>query len=62
MLTTIWTTAQTMIEIRIFLSLAAKQVKRNHIIPVRDIMAELTAMGWEMKSHFMAWNRSVAVR
>jgi hypothetical protein len=47
-----------MIDIRIFLSLAAKQVSRNHIMPVRETMAELTANGWDKKSHFMAWNLS----
>jgi hypothetical protein len=62
MLAKIWTTAQTMIEFRIFLSLAAKQVNRNHIMPVRDTMAEATATGCDMKSHFIAWNRSVAFR
>jgi len=59
-LTTTWTIAQTMIEIRILRSLAAKQVNRNHIMPVRDTMAEATAMGWEVKSHFMACNFSSA--
>jgi hypothetical protein len=57
-LATSCTIAQTMIDIRIFLSLAAKQVNRNHIMPVRETMAELTANGWDKKSHFMAWNLS----
>ena len=29
-------------------------------MPVRETIAELTAMGWEMKSHFIAWNLSFA--
>lgn len=62
MFATIWTIAQTMIETLIFQSLAAKQVKRNHIIPVRETMADDTAMGCERKSHFIAWKRSVALR
>jgi hypothetical protein len=58
MLATICTIAQTIIDLRIFLSLAAKQVSKNHIMPVRETMAELTANGWERKSHLIAWNLS----
>lgn len=51
---TSWTTAQIMMEKRVFRSLAAKQVKRNHIMPLRETMAEDTASGCEIKSHFIA--------
>lgn len=60
--TMICTIAQTMIDRRVLRSLAAKQVSRNHIMPVRDTIAEATAMGCEMKSHFMAWNRCSGLR
>jgi hypothetical protein len=43
MLTTTCTMAQTMMDTRILLSLAAKQVDKNHIMPVREIMADATA-------------------
>lgn len=62
MFTTTWTIAQTMMETRIFRSLAAKQVKRNHIMPVRDTMADATAIGCERKSHLIAFMRCVALR
>lgn len=54
MFTTIWISAQTTIETRIFRLLEAKQVRRNHIIPVRETMADATAMGCDIKSHFIA--------
>jgi hypothetical protein len=54
--------AQTMIDIRSFRSLAAKQVNKNHIIPVLETIAEATAIGWDIKSHFIAWNLSSSER
>jgi hypothetical protein len=45
MLTTICTIKQTMIDMRSLRSLAAKHVIKKDIIPVRDTMAEETAIG-----------------
>lgn len=46
--------ADIMIDMRSLRSLVAKQVKRNHIMPVREIIGDVTAMGCDIKSHFMA--------
>lgn len=54
--------AENTIDKRVLLSLAAKQVSKNHIMPVRDTRAEATAIGWDRKSHFKAWKRSSGLR
>lgn len=58
----ICTTPEKMIDKRVLRLLAAKQVSRNHIIPVRDTMAEATAMGWDRKSHLRACERCSGLR